>query len=233
MGACCASSGSCSCKPKTAASEAPLPFREDAVLRDQVVVLRNRLGVFTLPLLTTRGRHLFSQSLFESSREIDAGFTRGVQEIAIDTQVGCLFGCLAVGGTHHLTPSDAQILCASSVRIKAANRLECSHPARVALRIGCTFAASALTRCFLTSSANSFAGMAALINHPCTASHPSARMNSSCTSDDTPSATIPNPRLCPSAMIARQIAASSGSTPMSFTNERSIFNVSSGKRFRD
>ena len=65
------------------------------------------------------------------------------------------------------------------------------------------------------------AGKAGFIRNPCTASHCSARRNSSCAGVETPSATIPRLRSWPRAMIARTIAASSAS-PADVLDERAI-----------
>jgi peptide deformylase len=87
--------------------------------------------------------------------------------------------------------------------------------------------------CVVTSQASSAAAGSGLLNRkPCTHSHPRLPRNASCASVSTPSAMTPRPRLCARLMVAAQIAASSGSLSMSFTNERSIFRRCTGISLR-
>jgi hypothetical protein len=55
------------CEPKTAAADTPLPFREYAVLGDQIVVLRDCRSILPLPLFTTGSGYFLPQRFFQGS----------------------------------------------------------------------------------------------------------------------------------------------------------------------
>src|SRR4029079_11572954 len=70
-------------------------------------------------------------------------------------------------------------------------------------------------------------------NYPCTESQPSSVRRARASSVSTPSATTWRPRLWPRSIVERTITASSLSSVMFITKERSIFKTSIGRRLRE